>query len=168
MFDKIAGCNGRLFLLYLNMGNLKTIHEMAKRFASVNFEQVVRDSFEEKKATIASFNRQNLRKGKLQTGNTIKPDLQSIPYAAKKFNSSGQAPFGTPDLFLTGGFQSDIGVIINKETFTTFSENIKAPKLELKYTPLIYGLPDANKPDFVQVVGPVIFQKVKDFIFTGL
>ncbi len=147
------------------MGNLKTIRAVAQAFQRLNFDQVVRDSFEETKGSINLFDRENLRSGKLIDGSFITPSLKSEPYAAKK-KLTGFAPLGTPDLFLTGSFQEGIGTIINSKSFTTFSTDEKSSKLELKYTKNIFGLPFDKRSAYVQIIGPVIFKKIKQA--TGL
>lgn len=146
------------------MGNLSTIHKVAANAQRINFDAIKRDSFEETKSSVVSFNKQNLRQGFKVDGSRI-GIYGSIPYAAKKFNQSGEAGFGCIDLYLTGDWQNGIGAIINSKSFTTFSVDEKASKLELKYSPLIYGLPDKYKPDYVKIIGPVIFKKTKSALF---
>lgn len=147
------------------MGNLKTIHAVAQAFQRLNFDQVVRDSFEETKGSIVDFDRKNLRQGFKVDGTRI-GFYASVPYAAKKFNQSSEAGFGYIDLYLSGSWSGGINVTVNSKSFTTFSVDSKALKLEADYSPLIYGLPNKYKPNYVQIIGPVIFKKIKQA--TGL
>lgn len=147
------------------MGNLQTIRKVAQNAQRINFDAIVRDSFEQTKGLIASFNKDNLKKGFLATGDPIRPEYGSIPYAAKKFNENGMAPFGTPDLFLTGAFQDAINIKVNAKSFTTFSTDSKASKLELKYSSKIYGLPVIKNSEYVETIKPIIVEKIKRELF---
>lgn len=153
-------CYAKLFSLFLYICFMTTIHAMAQRFAAVNFDQIARDSIEATKGSIVSFNQQNLRKGFKVDGSRI-GTYASIPYAAKKFNQSGDAGFGFIDLFLTGAWSENIGVIVNSKSFTTFSTDSKESLLSGIYGNDIEGLPDAYRPQYTEIIYPVLFGKLK-------
>jgi hypothetical protein len=144
--------------------NLKDIHRVAENAKKLNFDMVVRDSIEQTKSTIVSLNRQNLLQGFKVDGSLI-GKYASIPYAAKKFNQDGQAGFGNVNLYLTGAWSQGIGVIVNSKSFTSLSDDIKSPKLELDYGNTILGLPDSKKPNYIEVLAPVILEKTKTALF---
>lgn len=109
-----------------------------------------------------ALNKKQLRLGQRSDGQLIKPDLQSKVYSADKATTGGTAPFGTPDLFHTGAFYSEITTTVTKLSLKTFSLDLKAPKLELKYSPLIYGLNPANLTKYAtETLKPVLFEKFR-------
>lgn len=137
-----------------------TIHQMAERFNSLNFDQVVHDSIEATKGTIALFDRENLRFGFKVDGSRI-GQYKSAPYAVKKYLQSPLAGRGYIDLYLTGSWSDGISVIVNSKSFSTFSDDSKAATLESRYGKLIYGLPTSYGAKYTSVLFPVVFGKVK-------
>lgn len=146
------------------MGNLKTIHAAAQRARSVNFDDIIRQSIAETKDYIIQFNRENLLKGLKVDGSKI-GTYATIPYAAKKFAQNSQAGFGFVDLYLTGDFAKGIQVKLNSKSFTTFSIDSKADKLELEYSKDIYGLPFNRKAEYAEILGQAITRNTKSAIF---
>lgn len=140
-----------------------TIKNLANRFKSLNFDLIKQESLRETVPQNApEFNRDQLRQGKKADGNLITPQLGSLTYALTKENKGGIAPFMTPDLIDTGGFYKGITTIITSKTIRTFSLDLKAPKLELKYSPLIYGLSTENLSKISQIVQPVLHKKLRE------
>lgn len=144
--------------------NLKDIHRVAENAKKLNFDMVVRDSIEQTKSTIVSLNRQNLLQGLKVDASRI-GTYASIPYAAKKVAEGSVAGFGYVNLYLTGDWSKGIKVVVNDKSFTSLSDDIKSPKLELDYGNTILGLPDSKKPNYVEVLAPVILEKTKTALF---
>lgn len=138
-----------------------TIRNLANRFRALDFELIKQESLRETVTEVPELNREQLRKGQLSDGNLIRPQLDNPVYAVSKQTKGGIAPFMTPDLLNTGAFQEQITTTITAKTIKTFSLDLKAPKLELKYTPLIYGLDTPNMGKYAQSVRPVLFEKLR-------
>lgn len=138
-----------------------TIQNLIDRVKSFNYEAAVAESLEETKEAIPELTRDRLITGKLTDGGRIIPLYSSPIYAINKERQNSLAGFLTPDLKLTGEFYASIQTKINTKTFVTFSDDSKAPKLETKYTPLIYGLSDEAKAKYAKIVQPILFAKIK-------
>lgn len=114
--------------------------------------------------TFPQLNREQLRKGQLSDGNPISPPLANITYALDKENKNGAngRSLLTPNLFDTGAFQGSITTTVTRLSIKTFSLDLKAPKLQLKYSPLIYGLQPNNLTKYAtETLKPVLFEKFR-------
>lgn len=142
-----------------------TIKNLATRFKALNFDLIQQESLRETAPlVIPGMNRDQLKSGKKSDGNPIIPPLENITYALDKEATNGLngRSLLTPDLLKTGAFQSEITTIITAKTIKTFSLDLKGEKLELKYTPLIYGANKENLSKYAtKDLRPVLFQKLK-------
>lgn len=103
------------------------------------------EAVKENEKYLADLNRTQLRAGLSADGNFINPSY-SANYARYKADvSTYHAPFGTPDLFLTGVFQRGFKVIVNGQTYEiTSTDTSKLNKLTGKYDK-IFGLHDGSR-----------------------
>lgn len=144
-----------------------TIKNLADRFkiAAANWEVIKQESLRETApAIIPVYNREQLRSGQLSDGNPITPQLENVIYALDKEAKNGLngRSLLTPDLYNEGNFQGDVTTTITAKTIKTFSLDLKAPKLELKYSPLIYGANPKNLSKYaIEDLRPVLFSKLK-------
>lgn len=140
-----------------------TIAGLNKKLHTVDFDSLITDSIEYTKDEIAVLNRSQLLQGYMSTGEQISPQYASPIYALEKSAMNPLPGFLTPDLRLTGSFYQGIGVVVNakENTFTVSSSDIKAPRLELKYSSAIYGLTKQNKSFYaLETLKPVFFEKL--------
>jgi hypothetical protein len=122
-----------------------TINNLAKRFAALNYEVVKQQALiETAPQVIPEMTEQQMRRGETSTGEPIKPDLADVHYALLKQEAGGQAPYKTPDLRNSGSFQSGLRTLVTATALKTYSLDTKSEKLELKYTPKIYGANPEN------------------------
>lgn len=144
---------------------MATIHSFATRFnaAASAWNEIKQQALiETALETVPEMTESQLRLGELSTGDLLHPDLASTPYALRKQESGSHAPYGIPDLLQSGNFYSKIRTTIGPKTINTYSLDIKAPALELKYTRYIYGYNDANRQKYaIEFLKPVLFQKLK-------
>jgi hypothetical protein len=116
-----------------------TIHNLASRFAALNYEVVKQQALiETAPQVIPEMTEQQMRIGQRSDGEMI-GYLKDAHYAEGKTMSGGLAPPGEVDLRLTGDFQAGLRTVVTNVSLKTYSLDLKAPKLEKWYTPLIYG-----------------------------
>lgn len=137
-----------------------TITEMANKWKALDFDQIVRDSIEQTKEVIVTLNQKNLRYGFKVDGSRIGTYV-SAPYARKKYQQSALAGGGQVDLYLTGDWSYGITVNVGLKTFTTFSIDSKDAILTTRYGKEIEGLPAKYQSQYIDVLFPVIFGKIK-------
>lgn len=143
---------------------MSTLRALSNRFqaAVAAYDGTLQEAIEETKDVAVAFNRQQLYSGIKSTGDKITPHYANLKYAAKKYGLNATPGFTNPDLYVTGAFYLGIGVVVNQKSLTFDSTDSKAPKLELEYTPQIYGLTKENKSAYsLESVKPVLFAKIK-------
>ncbi len=142
-----------------------TIRNLTDRFklAAANWEEIKQQALiETAHGVIPEMTEQQMRLGETSTGDPIKPDLADVHYALQKQEAGGQAPYKVPDLRVMGTFQAGLRTTIGKLTINTYSIDTKAEKLELKYTPLIYGANPANLAKYaIENLRPALMEKFK-------
>lgn len=139
-----------------------TIRNLSDRFKALDFELIKQQSLIETAPQIMEMTEQQMRIGERSDGYNIIPDLQDLHYSLQKKEAGGIAPFETPDLFNTGQFYKGLRTSIGLKTINTYSLDTKAPKLEEKYTPLIYGANEINLSKYaVEDLKPVLLEKLK-------
>jgi hypothetical protein len=120
------------------------LKELANRMFNIDLMELASQAVEVNEKVLTDLNRDQMLHGLTAAGAKIKPDLASDLYADAKKDSGGEAPFGTPDLFLTGSFQEEMQMDIDSRSYSFFSTDDKATKLNLKYKN-IFGLTAKNK-----------------------
>ena len=127
------------------------IMQQAKRASSINLEQSKVASILINKQALTNLNREQMREGLTSDGNPITPDYSRGYAWFKEKLSSYKAPPGTPDLFVTGAFQSDMTLVLrNGVEFT--SSDPKTGKLVGRYGRKIFGIMSANMQQARQIV----------------
>lgn len=112
-----------------------TVADMRRRFemASMQIDDIVRQIFDSSTALFVELVQDNLREGRDGNNATLKP-YASDAYAQLKQNLGSQAPFGIPDLLLTGGFYNGMTVIwLSRDSFSIISNDVKWRKLMAMY-----------------------------------
>jgi hypothetical protein len=143
-----------------------TIKGLTEKFRTLNTDTIIDDSFYETKSDFEQQNISQMKAGLTNKGKKIQPKYKNSAYAAKKFAMNAAPGFGTPDLLLTGAFQSQINAQLEGDTIKEFSNDQKGPMLEKKYDD-IFGLGGDYKKDWLKnKLGPAVFEKITNF--TGL
>lgn len=114
----------------------------------------------EVKEEIIDLNTSQLEAGKLSTGELIEPGYVFDEYSKYKRSIGSKAPFGVPNLKLEGGYYSGKTITPLNDGIEMKSTDIKAPKLEGKYTSNIEGLTDNNKSEVSEMILPTIQNKI--------
>lgn len=139
-----------------------TINNLYKRFAALDFELIKQQALiETAPQIIPEMTEQQQRLGQRSDGEMI-GYLHDPIYAEGKTLSGGLAPPGEVDLRLTGDFQAGLRTVVTKISLKTYSLDLKAEKLEKKYTNLIYGANKENLAKYaIDDLQPVLLQKLK-------
>lgn len=132
---------------------MTTAAEMLRRFEKVNLTELLGEVVAENPQLLTDLNRKQLKEGQNKEGRTLNK-YRSSSYAKRK-NEMNPAPgLGNPDLYLTGAFQSSFVVDVRGDDVVFSAGDSKAPALEAKYGPAIFGLTDESKtearPELVQ------------------
>lgn len=149
------------FFVYLNMGTIFAFDNAIQR---IQVRPIIALCLEQSQYEVLSFNRGQLYMGEDNKGRLLSPMYRSQAYADFKESLNPKPGYGIPDLFVTGEFYNSIQIKVNPSqfTFTIFSENSKAPKLERKYGQNIYGLNEENKQYFGnEIIRPKIVAEFK-------
>lgn len=117
---------------------------------NVKIENLVLEAVEANEQALTDLNREQMRRGMTAEGTAIVPDLRNKLYADAKKQAGGRAPFGTPDLYLTGSFQERMQMDVDSRSYEFGSTDEKADKLSEKYAN-IFGLTKENK-DMAKVI----------------
>ena len=143
-----------------------TISSLSDKFNSLNTNQLIDESLDETRDSFEKLNIDQMNHGLRNDGKQIVPDYKSTAYAKKKQAMNPLPKFGTPDLHLTGSFQSQLNAIAEGEVIKIFSNDEKGPDLEKRYKN-IYGLGRNYKKEYLDKdLGPTVQKKITDF--TGL
>lgn len=156
----MPGRKFRHFLVCLGMG---TIKNLANRFKALDWYAVKEQSLiETAPQAIPEHTEQQMRLGQRSDGEMI-GYLENSHYAMQKKLAGGLAPQGEVDLRNSGSFQAGLRTVVTPQlNLKTYSLDTKAEKLELKYTPLIYGANPKNLSKYAtQDLQPVLMAKLK-------
>jgi hypothetical protein len=141
-----------------------TISSLSAKFQSINTNNIIDESMDETKDSFEKLNIDQMNHGFRNDGKQIVPDYKSTAYAKKKQAMNPLPKFGTPDLHLTGSFQSQLNAIVEGEVIKIFSNDEKGPDLENRYKN-IYGLGNDFKTQYLDKdLGPTVKKKITDFI----
>lgn len=140
-----------------------TIRQLTARFQALDYEAIKQQSLiETAPQIIPEMTEQQQRKGQLSTGEQIHPLLRDKTYALLKLEAGGKAPSGVPDLRNSGAFQSGLRTVVTDKALKTYSLDVKAQKLELRYSAYIYGANSANLSIYAKEnLYPVLIEKLK-------
>lgn len=142
-----------------------TIKNLADRFRSLDWNGIKQDSLQETApAIIPDMNREQLTQGQTSRSQPIVPQLSDVLYAIKKEATNGLngRSLLTPDLKNTGDFYKGIITEVTGTALKTYSTDAKSNKLELTYSPYIFGANSNNLSKYAtEDLQPVLLQKLK-------
>lgn len=101
-----------------------TVLELDKKLKAVNKDLLKTQAAEENKEYLADLNKIQLTEGKTTKNTAIKPSY-SPKYAAFKQSLGTLAPFGTPDLKLSGAFHKGIEYVAEGNQYYAISQDEK-------------------------------------------
>ncbi len=141
-----------------------TIASLSAKFKTLNTDKVIEESFIETKDSFKRINKEQLKTGKTNTGETVKPRYRSSKYARVKNEMNALPGLGVPDLFVTGKFYSGIEADPGKDVIKIISKDSKGPDLEDKY-PGIFGLGSSFKKQYLdEELRPVLQGKISTIV----
>lgn len=143
-----------------------TISSLAENFRKLNTDKVIDESFRETTDSFEKLQKDQLKAGKTNKGDTIRPRYRSPKYARVKNEMNPLPGIGVPDLFLTGKFYSGIDAEPGRDVIDIISKDSKGPELENKY-PNIFGLGTNFKKQYLEEdLRPKVMSKISSV--TGL
>ena len=143
-----------------------TISSLKLKFELLDTNKIIQDSLVETMPAFEQANKDQLRGGINNKGESILPRYKSQKYADFKQSLNEFPGNGVPDLFLTGEFYRLIDAEVGKDVIDIISKDDKGPELENKY-PDIFGLGKNFKNEYLQhSLKPTVQEKITTF--TGL
>lgn len=116
------------------------IRKYRSKLAALDIDYLKEQAVAENEQLIIRLNRKQLDAGLTSEGNLIEPEYQYGYAIFKKNLSSYKAPFGTPDLELTGAFKRGFAIEYPGDgEYEVFSKDVKNDELTAKYDD-IFGL----------------------------
>lgn len=119
------------------------------------FDQVVLDIVQEDEQMVLDMNREQMYAGMRSDGTKIEPEYTATTISIKQ--RKGQ-PTDRVTLKDTGDHYREMFIQYGDDAFAIFSDDEKAPKLQAKYLPNIYGLTADN----ISILGKIIGDKLED------
>lgn len=146
---------------------MSTILGMLDKVKSVNLRDQVPIIIEQTKETAIDLNRLQLYAMSEDKNNMSLLMYRSPFYANYKNQRNPKPGFGHPDLFLTGSFQRQMFMKVEKETFNISSHDSKTFDLVKHYGDDIFGLTVKSKQVYANTV---VYDGIKRYITgkTGL
>lgn len=151
-----------------------TLHEMQRRLKGFALQAVVAECIEETKGEIVLLNKDQLLHGLDKEGNYLSPKYSEDSYFKstesarryaewkQKIDQVKDKPFDVPNLFITGKYHRGIGIDVSATTYTLFSRDSNASKIENKFSQKIYGLNPASKALYLpNYVMPLLKEKIQ-------
>lgn len=99
------------------------------------------------KEEILDANTAQLSKGLTSKNDPIAPDYVSNDYSQFKMALGSKAPFGTPNLYVTGEFYGGFYFKVDSNSYEIGSKDSKEGILQQWYGKEIFGLTDESKRD---------------------
>jgi hypothetical protein len=134
--------------------------ELASKAEQIDLDMMVLEAVEANSDRITDLNRAQMQIGLTAIDSPITPPYRSNTYADVKKQMGSRAPFGIPDLLLTGSFQAEMQTAVDDRTYEVFSTDDKAPDLFRKY-PNVFGLTPDNKEKMKAVNSRTLAQMFK-------
>ena len=143
-----------------------TISALKSKFETLDTNKIIQESLVETMPDFENANRDQLRGGINNKGESISPRYKTQSYADFKQGLNELPGNGVPDLFVTGAFYAGINAEPGNDAIEIFSKDSKDPELENKY-PDIFGLGNNFKNEYLQhSLKPTVQEKITTF--TGL
>lgn len=146
---------------------MTTINSMLKKVSSLNLREQVPIIIDQTKETAIDLNRLQLYAMSEDKHNMSLLMYRSPSYATYKNQRNPKPGLGHPDSFLTGSFQRQMFMKVEKETFNISSHDSKTFDLVKHYGDDIFGLTVKSKQVYANTV---IYDGIKAYITekTGL
>lgn len=131
---------------------MATIHGFYRRVTAFNTTQAAQQAIRDTLPDMLAQNLDQLKAGRLRSGDLITPSYQNDPYFKKpgagqrysdwkdEITPDPRRPPGTPNLFVIGVFHGSIQLKQNGAAIEFRSTFIDADRIVAKFGPLIYGL----------------------------
>lgn len=113
-----------------------TVADMRRAFeqAAATIDLLVREIIDNSSPVLITLLQENLKRGLDGNDSPITPEYQSEAYARMKERRGSEAPLGTPDLRLSGGFYDRMAITwLTPDSFSIISEDVKWRKLMRMY-----------------------------------
>ena len=142
---------------------MSTIHEMLRRVKSIDLQAIGVAIIVDSKPELLQLNKDQLMNDGVDKNSKKLKSYASNSYAVRKNRMNPFPGLGTPDLYLTGGFQNSFTLKINsKSSFEIFSTNGKSNDLTKKYGKNIFGLTENSKTEYQrEVMAPELIKGVR-------
>ncbi len=108
----------------------------------IDLNKLAGEAVEKSGQDILQLNRDQMQRGLSPENDTFK-SYAWYSYAKMKADRGSRAPFGIPDLLLTGAFQSGMQLVFTGKEYFIFSTDKKNNDLAAKYRP--FGLNKKNQ-----------------------
>lgn len=137
---------------------MSTALEILTRLKRVDVYQASQTAIENTSSTMINVQRDQLFQGVRKDSDSIVPSYaaRTIKYKQKK----GQ-PYDRVTLKDTGSFYAGIKVDVTGDKFILSSTDSKAAALEKKYSPLIFGLNNQSRIDYIRSLKPELIRVIK-------
>jgi hypothetical protein len=147
----------------INIIYMLTISKLIANFKALNTDVLIQESLTETMPAFEKVQKEQLKAGKNNKGETIAPKYRNKKYAIAKATQNPLPGLGTPDLFLTGKFYAGIDAEVGNGVIDIISKDDKGPALEDKY-PAIFGLGTDFKKEYLDKdLRPLVHKKISTF-----
>lgn len=131
---------------------MTTINSMLQKVSSIDLPNQVPIIIEQTSETAINLNRQQLYEMSTDKNNMSLLMYKWPSYAQFKNRKNPKPGLGHPDLFLTGSFQNQMFMKVEKETFEISSKDGKTFDLIKHYGDDIFGLTLDSKKEYAKTV----------------
>ena len=136
-----------------------TLREYYTKLKSIDLQRLKEEAVEACKKEIIEANQSQLREGKNANGQVMRPPYSEAYRKRKSRMSSYRAPYGIPDLYLTGEFQEAFDVIVDNGQYDIISWDEKTAFLQLMYDN-IFGL----SPENIDKIRLIVTSKLRELL----
>lgn len=137
-----------------------TIKGLSRSFQKLDTNKAIQNGVEKSLPEMIKRNKVQMNRGKTKFDTKISPSYRRNKYARIKNEMNPIPGLGTPDLYVTGDFQSKINMTLEGNVIIQKSSDYKAEWLEPKYDD-IYGLGGDLKQEFQkEVLQPAINEEI--------
>lgn len=142
-----------------------TPRQMLDNIRRKTFDQILDEVLEETMSFLLDANTEQLRKGKLNDGDSLER-YRSAAYLDYKQRVLGtyRAEGGAADLFVEGDFYHGFKGVVKSLYIEVYSTDWKAEKLEKKYSSDIYGLSQESIAIVKQQILPELQKRLRNAI----
>lgn len=134
---------------------------LLNRFKKLDTDSLLTESFSETLPQLVEINKKQLYAGYGNTGKKISKKYKRAKYARVKHEMNPTPGLGTPDIFVTGEYYSELkGTMIGDDIAELHSTDEKAQFLEQKYDDIL-GLGGEYKSEHIREnLRPTVHEKI--------